>query len=137
MTGETDLSTILRKLEPSLLPTPYVFCTVRDARYGDLSHTQPLACMTEAEGLTLVISRAEADREGLEYDGSFRCIRLQVHSSLQAVGLTAAVAHALATHDISANMIAGYYHDHVFVPESRADLALHLLKNLSTPQSTL
>jgi len=133
MSGETDLNTILCKLEPSMQPGLFVFCTVRDARYGDLPHTRPLACMAEPEGLTLVVSKDDADQEGLAYQGTFRCIRLGVHSSLQAVGLTAAVAKVLATHDISANVIAGYYHDHFFIPSAYADVALQLLQSMNQP----
>jgi hypothetical protein len=86
--------------------------------------------MAEAEGLTLVVSKEAADGEGLAYQGTFRCIRLEVHSSLHAVGLTAVVAKALAKHDISANMIAGYYHDHIFIPSDKADLALRVLESI-------
>ena len=129
MSGETDLATMLLQLEPVLLPDLVVFCTVENARYGDLAHTQPLASMREPEGLTLVMSKEAADRDGLSYAGTFRWIRLNIHSSLHAVGLTAAVAQRLATHEISANMVAGYYHDHVFVPSDRAEQALELLRS--------
>jgi hypothetical protein len=47
------------------------------------------------------------------------------------VGLTAVVAGKLAVYDISVNMIAGYYHDHLFVPAAQAEQALELLNNLS------
>ena len=63
--------------------------------------------------------------------GLFRCISLQVHSSLESVGLTAVVAGKLAVYDISVNMIAGYYHDHLFVPAAQADTAFGLLNNLN------
>ena len=130
MSGETDLNTMLGGLNPSLQAPVYVFCTVQGGRYGDLTHTHPVACMTEPEGLTLVVTKESADQEGLAYQGTFRCIRLGVHSSLEAVGLTAAVSKALASQAISANMIAGYYHDHVFVPSAHADEALQLLRSL-------
>ena len=51
-----------------------------------------------------------------------------VHSSLAAVGLTAAVAAALADHGISANVVAAFYHDHIFVPAERAEEALAALR---------
>ena len=109
-----------------------MFCNLKDADYRALSHTNPLASFAEPEGLTLVITRESADREGLAYEGSFRCISLQVQSSLDAVGLTAAVTGELAAHGISANMIAGYHHDHVFVLSRHADLALSLLESMSS-----
>jgi hypothetical protein len=47
-----------------------------------------------------------------------------VHSSLEAVGLTAAVAGALTAAGISANVVAAFHHDHVFVPADRAEAAM-------------
>ena len=132
MIGEPDLATLIRNLRPKTLPATYVFCSLKDADYGALSHTNPLACFAEEQGLALVITRESADLEGLAYQGTFRCISLQSHSSLEAIGLTAAVTSELATHDISANVIAGYYHDHIFVPSRHADLALRLLESMSS-----
>ena len=132
MNAEADLDTLIRNLEPRTLPGTYVFCSLEDADYGPLSHTSPLATFAEPEGLTLVLTRESAEEEGLSYEGTFRCISLQVHSSLEAVGLTAAVTGELAAHDISANVIAGYHHDHVFVPSHQAESALRLLENMSS-----
>jgi hypothetical protein len=130
MSGETDLRTLIANLRPSLLPNTYVFCTLTNAVYGDLSHTEPLACFIEEEGLTLVLTKENADREKLTYQNTFRCISLQVHSSLEAVGLTAVVATELAANMISANMIAAYHHDHVLVPSADAERATQLLEQL-------
>jgi hypothetical protein len=58
-----------------------------------------------------------------------------MHSSLEAVGLTAAVATALAARGIAANVIAGARHDHVFVPAARADDALAALRDLAAGAS--
>ena len=132
MSAETNLATLIRNLEPRTLPATYVFCSVEGANYGALSHTSPLASFAEPEGLTLVLTRENADEESLAYEGTFRCISLQVHSSLEAVGLTAAVTGELAAHDISANVIAGYHHDHLFVPSRQAESALRLLENMSS-----
>ena len=132
MNAETDLDTLIRNLEPRTLSATYVFCSLEDANYGALSHTSPLASFAEPEGLTLVLTRESADQEGLPYQGTFRCISLQVHSSLEAVGLTAAVTGELAAHDISANVIAGYHHDHIFVPSHQAESALRLLEIMSS-----
>ena len=132
MNAETDLDTLIRNLKPRTLPATYVFCSLADADYGALSHTSPLASFAEPEGLTLVLTRESADQEDLPYQGTFRCISLQVHSSLEAVGLTAAVTGELAAEGISANVIAGYHHDHIFVPAHQAESALRLLENMSS-----
>ena len=131
MTAETDLATLIRNLKPRLRPATYVFCSLAEGNYGALAHTDPVACIAETEGLTLVMTQASADREGLTYEGSFRCIGLEVHSHLEAVGLTAAIAGELATHGISANVVAAYHHDHVFVPSRHAEEALLLLEAMS------
>ena len=131
MSGETDIAKILSSLQPQLLEHSYVFCTFQGARYGDWAHTQPVMSMMEKEGLTLVIEQGRAQREGLHYEGVFRCITLGVESSLEAVGLTAIMASALTERKISPNVVAGYHHDHVFVPADRAQEALEVMKQLS------
>ena len=135
MSGEKNLEILLAELRPRLHEETYVFCSLPSGRVGDLAHASPIATVMEAEGLTVVISQAQADQEGLAYSGAFRCITLEVHSSLEAVGLTAAVSGALASRSISANMIAGAFHDHVFVPASAVEEAMTTLRALSTPAS--
>ena len=130
MAGEEDLDTLLVLLEPSLLPGDFVFCTAANLKYGDFAELQPLASYQEEEGLTLVLAKQSADVAGLAYDSVFNCITLMVHSSLDAVGLTAAVSGKLAANGISANVMAAYHHDHVFVLENKAQLALQLLAEL-------
>ncbi|MDA0281088.1 MAG: ACT domain-containing protein [Proteobacteria bacterium] len=130
MAGEEDLDTLLALLQPSLLPGDFVFCTAANLKYGDFAELQPLASYQEEEGLTLVLAKQSADVAGLAYDAVFKCITLMVHSSLEAVGLTAAVSGKLAANGISANVIAAYHHDHVFVPKNKAQLALQLLTEL-------
>ena len=130
MAGEEGLDTWLVLLQPSLLPGDFVFCTAANLKYGDFAELQPLASYQEEEGLTLVLSKQSADVAGLAYDSVFNCIILMVHSSLEAVGLTAAVSGKLAANGISANVIAAYHHDHVFVPKNKAQQALQLLTEL-------
>ena len=127
MAGEKQLSRLLRDLSPILLEGEFVFCSFAGAVYGDYAELDPVAAVREAEGLTLVIPKSAADSRGLDYDGVFRAITLGVHSSLDAVGLTAAFAGMLTDHGISANVIAGYYHDHIFVPAADADRAVAAL----------
>ncbi|MGE8294566.1 MAG: ACT domain-containing protein [Pseudomonas sp.] len=92
---------------------------------------QPIASLREAEGLSLVLARESADRHGLSYDYVATWITLQVHSSLAAVGLTASFSAALAQAGISCNVIAGFHHDHIFVPVECAERALSTLRALS------
>ena len=127
MPGLTDLAAILSQVDPRLVDGELAFVTVPGAAYGDHADLGPVAVMREAEGLTLVVPRDRADAAGLPYDGAFRQITLTVQSSLHAVGLTAVVAGRLAAQGISANVIAGFHHDHVFVPAARADEALAAL----------
>lgn len=133
MAGEKQLNRLLDSLSPDLMPQEYVFSTC-SGNYGDFAELSPLGAFAEKEGLTLILKREDADKGGLSYEGVFRCITLRVHSSLEAVGLTAAVSEALANRSISANMIAAYFHDHIFVPAHKAEEALAVLQSLGAPQ---
>ena len=135
MSGETDLGKLLFELDPILLDGVYVFCTVTNPISESLSRLKPLASFSEAEGLSLLISQEQADAEGLDYQGVFKGITLGVHSSLDALGLTAAVSSRLADRGIPANVIAAHYHDHVFVPQGKATEALELLQTLACHKS--
>jgi len=129
--GETDLVKLLIDMDPLLLEGDYVFCTVENPASKSLSQLNPLATFNESEGLSVLISQQQADAEELVYHGVFKGITLRVHSSLDAVGLTAAVSAGLAAYAIPANVIAARYHDHVFVPREKATEAMELLKNLA------
>jgi hypothetical protein len=131
MAGESNLDALLAQMQPRLIEGEYVFCSVPNRQYGELAELTPLASFQEAEGLSLLLLKQQADAGGLSYDSLFRGITLCVHSSLDAVGLTAAVATSLAGHGIAANVVAACLHDHVFVPIGQAELALQLLRKLS------
>lgn len=124
MSGEKNLAILLATMQPKLLEQDFVFCTLPEANYGDFAHCNPIATFQESEGLTLIIEQSNADAAQLVYNGVFKAITLTVHSSLDAVGLTAAVATKLAQHNISANVIAAYYHDHIFVGKNDAQKAM-------------
>ena len=130
MSGETSLQKLLASMAPELIETRFVFCSFESAEYGDLAELAPIASFREQEGLTLVLPRENADKHRLEYQQVFCCITLQVHSSLDAIGLTAAISSRLTEHQISANVIAGYFHDHIFVPKDQAEKALEALRSL-------
>jgi hypothetical protein len=131
MAGETELSKMLSSLKPQLRDEEYIFCTMGNGRYGDHPELEPIASFMEAEGLTLVIPRHRAEAHGILYEAVFKCITLSVHSSLEAVGLTAVVATKLTEKGISANVIAAFYHDHVFVQANRAEAAFTALDELA------
>ena len=127
--GSEDLEELLLEANPTLDPDRYVFVCL-SAGYGEHADWQPIATITETEGLTLVIRQEVADAHSVPYDGVFRRITLQVHSSLTAVGLTAEFSARLAANDISANVFAGFFHDHIFVPAADAGRAMAALAAL-------
>ena len=130
MSGITELDQLLRSMQPKLAESEFVFCTVSGS-IKDYLELKPLATFNESEGLTLVVEKSLAEKSSLSFEGSYSQITLTVHSSLEAVGLTAAVATKLAEKGISANVIAAYYHDHIFVQTSKAQAAVLALKELS------
>lgn len=130
MSGETDLQRLLSEMKPILLEGDYVYCTVGGDAPSWLA-LEPIGTFREAEGLTLILERSKADAAGLPHGPVLRLITLSVHSALDAVGLTAAVSAALTRAGISANVVAAYYHDHIFVPAADAKRALEALQELS------
>ncbi len=112
----TDLDELIAALEPELHRGEYLYCTVEKVPSG----VDPVVMVAETEGVTMVLPSEQADQFGIT--GAFPCawITLRVPSALDAVGLTAAVSAALTLDGISANIIAGYHHDHLFVPVDRA-----------------
>jgi len=131
MTGETNLAKLLASISPVVMDGEFVFISVKDACYGDHAELQPIASFKELEGLTLVVEKSKAIEHSLNFESAFTCITLNVHSSLEAVGLTAACSTTLTEHGISANVIAGYFHDHIFVKIGDAQRAVSALCSLS------
>jgi hypothetical protein len=129
MAGETSLTPLLRSMSPQLNDGAYVFCSLSDA--AQLGGLQPLGSFQEAEGLTVILLRQQAEQLRLPYSYVAAWLTLHVHSALEAVGLTAAVASALAQAGISCNVIAGFYHDHLFVAHADGARALAVLQQLS------
>ncbi|MGN6244806.1 MAG: ACT domain-containing protein [Motilibacteraceae bacterium] len=127
--GERDLDALLAGLRPELVPGRWVFTTTPHGEPA--ADVEAVVTVREDEGLTRVVAREDADRFALPYDVVLAQITLRVHSALEAVGLTAAVAGRLAEHGISANVVAGFFHDHVFVPEADAERAAAALRGLS------
>ncbi|CDU08315.1 hypothetical protein VCR14J2_610418 [Vibrio coralliirubri] len=130
MTAITDLDLLLKSMSPELIDGNYVFCTV-DGALADYVQLNPISTFREKEGLTLVLEEDVATKAQLDFDAVFNLITLSVHSSLEAVGLTAAFATKLGSYGISANVVAGYYHDHIFVQKDKAEAAMSALKEFS------
>ena len=129
MAGETQLPALLSSMSPELHSGEYVFTSIPDAAVP--AGAAPVVTVAEEEGLTMVLRKKDADRLGLGYDYVAGWITLRVHSALEAVGLTAAVSAALAREGVSCNVVAGFYHDHLFVPHDSAAQAVRLLEDLA------
>ena len=129
MTGEKNLDALLAAMHPVQRDGEYVYVLWPG---GSPLVPEIEAAVREAEGLTVVLPRAVADREGLAYDFVGAWLTLQVHSALEAVGLTAAVSKALSDARISCNVLAGFHHDHLLVPSADAPRALEVLAELSS-----
>jgi len=129
MPGKTNLEEILKTLQPQLHKGKYVFCTVPPSQ--TIVMDEVVMQFREAEGTTLILRKETADSFGLSYSFIAAWITLTVHSSLEAVGLTAAFSSALAAEGISCNVVAAYHHDHLFVNCKDAGRAMAVLSKLS------
>ena len=129
------MTTLIRSMMPELQPGEYVFASVTSL--SGISWEDTICEFREAEGTTVVLERKRADALGISYDFVASWITLKVHSSLAAVGLTAVFATALAKSNISCNVMAGYYHDHIFVDTGDAQRAVDVLRGLSVEADPL
>ena len=129
MNGELNLGTLLKTIKPKLNEGRFVFCTVNDLKLIDIKDT--VLIFKEGEAITIIVKKEMADKLNLAYSFTSSWITLTVHSSLEAIGLTAAFSKALSENGISCNVVAAFYHDHIFVNEKDADKAMDVLKKLS------
>ena len=124
MKTERDLKKLLAGIDPELQNGEWVFCAT----------PVPDALMTfrEREGITSIVERRRADELGLPYSLVSSWITLRIYSDLEAVGFIAVISTALAAKGISCNVVSAFHHDHLFVPASRADEAMTILRRLSS-----
>ena len=118
-------------MSPELEDQPYVFVSLPESAYLAIPKEKYLASIREGEGITLIFLQSKAHALQLESHVQFAKITMNVQSDLEAVGFTAAFSTLLAASGISCNVIAGYYHDHIFVSWERRFEAIELLENYS------
>jgi len=129
MKGEKDLSILLKTMKPKINIGEYVFCTITNST--EVDDDDVILFFREQEGNTVILKKEVADNLKLEYFFIASWITLTVHSSLNAVGLTAAFSKALSDEGISCNVVAAFYHDHIFVDHHDTEKALQILTKFS------
>ena len=117
-------------MEPVLDERDFVFCSFPTLDWDQMRELNPIGIFHEKEGVTFILDTKNAVDKKIDYLSVYRLITLNVHSSLDAVGLTAAFSAKLAEKNISANVVAAYYHVHIFVPEEKAEQALEAILEL-------
>jgi uncharacterized protein len=128
MNGETNLELLLKTMKPLHNEGEYVFCVAK----SPINIDEVLMSFKETEGTTVIIKKEIADKLQLSYSFVAAWITLTVHSSLEAVGLTAAFATAIAKENISCNVVAAFYHDHIFVDKKDVEKAMEILNRFSS-----
>lgn len=128
MEGEVNLNTILKNLNPVLNEGRYVYCTVDTI--DEIPFSKILFLFKETESITVVLKKEDAEALSLDFSYVASWITLEVHSSLSAVGLTAKFSQALSEAGISCNVVAAYFHDHIFVDEKDEVKAIEVLNGL-------
>src|SRR5882757_6592532 len=124
MAGEKNLRKLLNGMKPLLNSGEYVFCTT--AEPSIVSDNEIIMLFKETEGTTVIIKKQVADALSLKYSFVASWITLSIHSSLEAIGLTAAFSNALSDAGISCNVVAAYYHDHIFVEKKHSESAMEV-----------
>ena len=131
MAGVRDTKDMIKDMAPVRDPEIWHFCTTDDRDLAERARPHALAVFGEDEGTSLILPDEVARDLGFAVEMPMSRITLSVHSALDGVGLTAAVASALAEALIPCNVVAAYHHDHVFVPEELAEAAMSILLDVA------
>lgn len=133
MAAETDLAVMLASISVTRRPGTWTFITVSDpAEVAQLlvAGDRVDALIREDEGMTAVVTTELAAERGHPVAFEAAWLTLDVHSALEAVGLTAAFSRVLGERGIPCNVIAGHFHDHLLVPLVRVDEAIEAIEEL-------
>jgi uncharacterized protein len=123
----SNIKTLIRTMEPTLHQGSFVYFSSNDAH----QFHSCIFTFKESEGTTFVISEEEAKELKIPFNSVWAWITLEVNSDLEAVGFTAFFSKILGDNEISCNVVAGFYHDHIFVPFLQKEKALLLLSQAS------
>ena len=129
MSGETDLDVLLASMTARLVDGVFVFATLTDSSLP--IGLKPRMIFQEEEGTTLILLQSEAEAYGIDFEFPCRMITLNVHSALEAVGFIARIATELAAKGMGVNPVAGFYHDHLFIPLGREQDALEVISDIA------
>ncbi|MEL7301045.1 MAG: ACT domain-containing protein [Pseudomonadota bacterium] len=134
MGGQQDLQALFAGMSPVLNPGTYGFATVTTIE--EATALTPVMIMHEAEAITVILRWSAAEEAGLTPE--FHCcwITLNIHSALDAVGFLAAISTRLAGLGMGINPVAGFYHDHLFLPADRAEDAMQELARIVVEAQT-
>jgi hypothetical protein len=127
--GEINLNQLLKGMEPALHPEIFVFATFNNGE--DIAALDPIMMFKESEGTTLIITQAAGEHKEIRFEFPCRMITLNIHSALDAVGFLAKVTSRLAELGMGVNPVAGFYHDHLFIPDNRAEDAMEALYEMA------
>ncbi|MGW9684149.1 ACT domain-containing protein [Flagellimonas sp. 2504JD1-5] len=131
MSDNSNLKAILSNLQLELNEGDFVFASVDDSFQFDLNMVHGI--FKEKEGTSLIMKKEIADSIDLKYDYVAACITLNTDSPipLETVGLTATISNVLANEGISFNVVAAYYHDHIFIERQGVQHAMEVLQQLT------
>lgn len=130
--AERDLGTLLSSLSVLRHEGCWRFESIPQgqASWADLVNLRDVGkiamLFVETEGLTVITAASDETPQ----DNRWAWLELRVYSDLQAVGFLAEVARALSEAGIPCNAVAAYHHDHIYVPEGRAEDAIVAIEAL-------